>query len=85
MATDPGARCYPHDHALLQWLEENYRLEDSKGYVEQDPLYRQVKAALLHRESYRYKAVLQLFVPAQYVGGNWTDSRTSDPRIPGPS
>ncbi len=46
---------------LADWLTEHYRLLSQQGYVAQDPLYRQVKARLLHRPAYTYKLLVQLF------------------------
>lgn len=47
---------------LLEWLDQNYNLDWEEGYVEQDPVYRQLKERLLHRPAYRYKVVLQRYV-----------------------
>lgn len=46
---------------LIHWLERNYVLVYSKGYAEQDPVYRRIKERLLHRPAYQYKAVVQLY------------------------
>jgi len=48
--------------ALLSWLEEDYRLAESRGYAPQDPLYQRFKQLLLHRPDYDYKALVRLYV-----------------------
>jgi len=46
---------------FIAWLEEDYHLEASWGYVEQDPLYRRLKEKLLRRPAYRYRATVSLY------------------------
>ncbi len=50
---------------LISWLEENYSLTLEQGYVEQDPVYRQVKERLLHRPAYRYKLLVRRYEKRQ--------------------
>nr|MBC7244578.1 glycosyltransferase family 39 protein [Chloroflexota bacterium] len=47
---------------LLEQLVQHYDLDWEEGYVEQDPIYRQLKERLLHRPAYRYKVVVQRYV-----------------------
>jgi hypothetical protein len=46
---------------FLAWISQMYRLSQTQGYVEQDPLYRKAKEALLHRPAYRYKVLVRLY------------------------
>ncbi|MFN3763587.1 MAG: hypothetical protein ACK4WK_10370, partial [Anaerolineae bacterium] len=46
---------------VLNWLSTNYRLVEERGYVEQDPLYRRIKEALLQRPAYPYKLTVRQF------------------------
>ena len=47
---------------LKDLLARDYRLEGSRGYVEQDPTYRKVKEFLLGRPAYQYKVLVELYV-----------------------
>ncbi len=46
---------------VLDWLSANYRLVEERGYVEQDPLYRRIKEALLRRPAYPHKLMVRQF------------------------
>lgn len=47
---------------FIQWLEQDYLLSYSQGYVEQDAYYRKVKEKLLRRHVYLYKVLVRLYV-----------------------
>jgi uncharacterized membrane protein len=59
MGRDGTRELIPLD--LMRWLEANYRLTSEQGYVEQAPVYRQVKERLLHRSAYRFKLLVQKY------------------------
>jgi len=46
---------------MVTCLEKRYELVKTRGYVPQDPIYSAIKARLLHRANYRYKALLRLY------------------------
>ncbi|CAG0936784.1 hypothetical protein TFLX_05675 [Thermoflexales bacterium] len=46
---------------LVEWLNANYRLVMTQGYAPQAETYRKVKEQLLHRPSYEFKLLIQLF------------------------
>jgi hypothetical protein len=51
------------EQSLAQWLSENgYKLQRERGYVEQDPVYRQIKTFLFRRPAYQYKLVIQEYL-----------------------
>lgn len=45
---------------FIEWLNQRYQLKLTKGYTEQDDMYRRIKEMLLHRPAYQYKATVQL-------------------------
>lgn len=47
--------------AVISYLEAHYRQAAVQGFVPVDPVYRQVKAWLLRRPAYAYKATLTLY------------------------
>lgn len=51
------------EQALAQWLAAHgYKLQRETGYVEQDPVYRQLKTILFQRPAYQYKLVIQEYL-----------------------
>jgi len=46
---------------FIEWLNQDYDLKLTKGYAEQDEMYRHIKEMLLHRPAYQYKATVQLY------------------------
>ena len=47
---------------MAAWLEQaGYRVTETKGYTEQDFIYRRVKERLFGRDVYRYKLVVELY------------------------
>ena len=46
---------------FIEWLNQDYDLKLTKGYAEQDEMYRRIKEMLLHRPAYKYKATVQLY------------------------
>lgn len=51
------------EQALAQWLAAHgYKLQRKRGYVEQDPVYRQIKSFLFRRPAYQYKLVIQEYL-----------------------
>jgi len=50
------------EELMADWLASNgYTLHDETGYVEQDPLYREIKTVIFQRPAYQYKLLVQEF------------------------
>ncbi|NLE44129.1 MAG: hypothetical protein GX620_05375, partial [Chloroflexi bacterium] len=47
---------------LIGWLEQQgYLLKEERGYIEVDPIYREIKSRALGYPAYRHRAVLRLY------------------------